>query len=71
MCEIWLGVQFVHHNMPKQHFLGFTLVGLDKRGRCVWKMLWMTVIWYTWKHRNEIIFKNRKCVVIQVFTLIQ
>jgi len=44
ICETWLGVQFVHHNMPKQHFLGFTLTGLDKRGRCVWKMLWMTMV---------------------------
>jgi len=71
MCETWLGVQLVHKNMPKQHFLGFTLAGMDKRERCVWRMLWMIVIWYTWKHMNEIIFKNRKCDVIGVCTSIQ
>jgi len=30
----------------------------------------MTVIWYTRKHINEIIFKNRTCDMIEEFALV-
>jgi len=38
---------------------------------CVENVMDDNGMWYIWKHKNEIIFKNRKCDVIEVLTLIQ
>ena len=29
------------------------------------------IIWNTWKHRNEVIFKNRKCDMLEVLAVTQ
>jgi len=33
--------------------------------------VWLTVILQIWKYRNDIIFKNRKCNIVEVFARMQ
>lgn len=36
-----------------------------------WKLVWFTTIWYLWKHRNAIIFKNSSPDVDEVINLVK
>jgi len=70
-CEVWLGLQLVHHSSAKSHFLGFGHSGGRKKGKKFWSTLWVLVLWVIWKHRNKIIFDNKMCDVGELFDTIQ
>jgi len=72
MCDKWFGVQNVHHFRVVEHFLVLMLLrwGVGK-GFCVGSLVWLILISHIWKHRNKIIFKNRKCDIQGVFALEQ
>jgi len=33
--------------------------------------VWFIMIWSIWKYRNDIILKNKSCVVLEIFALVQ
>jgi len=71
LCDKWVGIQNVHHNEAHSHWSGFELAGLGSKRNDVWRMVWMSIIWNTWKHKNEVIFRNRKCDVLEVLAVTQ
>jgi len=34
-------------------------------------IVWVIMIWSIWKHRNDIIFKDKSCDVLEIFALAQ
>jgi len=64
-------VQLVHHSHVKVHFLGFTLTRARWSLRHVWRIVWLTIIWQIWKYRNDILFKNMKCDIVEVYARVQ
>jgi len=62
LCDKWVGVQNVHHNEAHSHYLGFKLAGLGGKHNGVWRMVWMSIIWNIWKHKNDTIFKKIRSV---------
>jgi len=56
MCFSWLGINLVSHNELINHFEQFSCICFNKEGNKLWKSLWVSVIWFIWKHRNKVIF---------------
>jgi len=71
LCDSWIGVSLVHHNRAKDHFLGFDMLGLNSKENCVWRTVWVAILWGIWIHRNNYIFRNSKIDSEEVFTLVQ
>jgi len=59
MCDKWIGRQSVHRNTVREHFIAFELNHLNRKSNCIWRIVWLSVIWNVWIHRNNIVFKNR------------
>jgi len=51
------GVNFVHHNLTKEHFLSFNS-GTSRKGYGMGGIVWLIIIWYVWKDRNDIFFQK-------------
>jgi len=60
-------VQFVHHCSTKEHFLGFCAIRIGKTGTSVWRMLWLEIVSSIWKLKNDIVFKNKVCDIVNIF----
>ena len=45
LCDSWIGVSLVHHNRAKDHFLGFDMLGLNSKENCVWRTVWVAILW--------------------------
>ena len=71
ICDKWFGIQTVHHCTPIEHFLGFCHTGVVGKGFRMRGIVWLTIISLVWKHRNEIIFRNRVCDAVEVFAFTQ
>jgi len=71
MCDKWFGIQTIHHRRPIEHFLGFCHTGVVGKGFRMRGIVWLIIISLIWKHRNEIIFRNRVCDVVEVFAFAQ
>jgi len=71
MCDNWFGTNSVNHNLAKEHFLGFDKTEASRKGYGMWRIVSLIIVWYVWKHKNDIIFKNRKCDIQEVFVLVQ
>jgi len=69
MCDKWYGVYYVHHSRTAEHFLSFTGFEGSRKSLKVRGLVWLILIWNIWKHINVIIFKNRKCDIIEVFAM--
>jgi len=61
----------VHHNFEKEHLLGFHKTRVSKKGYGMWSTMCLIIVGYVWKYRNDIIFKNKKFDIQEIFTLIQ
>jgi len=61
----------VHQNIVREHFLAFELNILNRKGNCVWRIVWVAVIWNVWIHRNNIVFSNMVLDVLEIFTPVQ
>ena len=71
MSDAWACRAFVHCDNAIQHFeqIGFT--GLNYLGNCVWKCMWISIIWGIWNNRNMIIFNNAVVDPVEIFALAQ
>jgi len=45
LCDLWVAVQSVHHNGPKECFLSFEISSLNAKYNLVWKLVWMGLVW--------------------------
>jgi len=64
-------MNFVDHYMPMDHFLGFQLCRINRKGISVGKTVSMIIVWHSWKHRNNIIFNNKVFDSQELFSTIQ
>jgi len=55
----------------EEHFLGFDMLGCNRKGNYFWSVVWLAVVWIIWSHRNNILFRNRQPDVEEVFALVQ
>ena len=69
MCDLWVGLSSVHHNIVVSHFIRFELQGMNKNCNKLWRCIWVAIIWCIWNQRNNIIFRNARVDVDEVFTL--
>jgi hypothetical protein len=64
----WLGKSFPTSVEGWNHFLLFgDLVRLKKGGGRVNRLIWLSIMWSIWKHRNEVIFKGVNPDAIALF----
>jgi hypothetical protein len=54
----WLGLVFCLPHSPVSLFHCFMVEGGNKKRRQGMILIWCTVIWVIWRHRNRIIFEN-------------
>ena len=64
-----LGVNTMHHNKPCVNFQHFHLMQLNGKQNKSWKGMWLAIIWEIWKHRNIVIFKQRKVDPKEIFCM--
>jgi len=67
----WKGLSSMHHNKARDNFQDFHLVNLNSRQNIVWQGMWLAIIGEIWKHRNRVVFKQRKVDSIEIFGLAQ
>jgi len=67
LCDIWVGIQSVHHNNIMKHFLNFNLMELNDKQNKIWQGVWVGIVCMIWNHRNKIIFKQGKVDDEEVF----
>lgn len=70
-CYFWWGIASTLPANIKDHFLQHFNLFSSKTRAQVWKMVWFATIWYIWKHRNAIIFRNSSPDADEVFDLIK
>jgi len=66
-CGKWIGVQFVYHGNLMTYFMQFHLLNLNQKQNLVWKSLWIAIIWSIWNHRNNVVFKDERVDVEEIF----
>jgi len=44
MCDNWFELNFVYHCMPKDHFLGFRLCKINRKGISMGNTIWMIIV---------------------------
>jgi len=71
MTDVWVGRLFVHCDNATQHFEQIGFMDLNYVGNCVWKCMWIAIIWGIWNHRNRIIFNNGVVDPIEIFAMAQ
>ena len=71
MTDVWVGRAFVHCDNATQHFEQFGFMDLSYVGNCVWKCMWISIIWGIWNHRNRIIFNSAVVDPIEIFAMAQ
>jgi len=71
MCDSWIGVSSVHHNQARIHFQHFHMSSLNTRQNTMWKGMWLAIVGKIWRHRNEVIFKQKKVDTEEIFSLAQ
>jgi len=71
MCDSWIGVSSVHHNQARIHFQHFHLSSLNTRQNTIWKGMWLAIVGEIWRHKNEVIFKQKKVDTEDIFSLAQ
>jgi len=71
MSNVWAGRDFVHCDNVIQHFeqIGFT--DLNYSRNCVWKCMWIVIIWGIWNHKSRIIFNNAMVDPVKNFAFAQ
>ena len=71
MTDVWVGRAFVHCDNATQHFEQFDFMDLSYVDNCVWKCMWISIIWGIWNHRNKIIFNSGVVDPIEIFAMTQ
>lgn len=59
-CYAWLGVQTALPEDGTAHFLQHSGYHLCKKSREVWFLIWFTIVWSIWLHRNGILFRGEE-----------
>lgn len=70
-CYSWWGISSAFPKELKEHLSQHSGLFYNKFLAIVWRMVWFATIWYLWKHRNAIIFRDSGPDVEQVFELIK
>jgi len=68
MCDSWIRVSSVHHNQARIHF---HMSSLNTRQNTMWKGMGLAIVGKLWRHRNEVIFKQKKVDTEEIFSLAQ
>jgi len=66
-----VGLTSVHHNQPMVNFDQFCILELKTKQNLTWKWMWIAIIWGVWKHMNNIILKNEKSDIYEIWCLSQ
>lgn len=59
-CYSWWGIKSVFPRSMKDHLVQHSNLFVHKNLSMAWRMIWFATLWYTWKHRNDIIFRNSR-----------
>ena len=70
-CDNWLDISSVRHNDVLNHFRNFYVIGLGRKGNQVWKGVWVAITYEIWKHRNWIVFPDRRVDTVELFIVAQ
>jgi hypothetical protein len=63
----WLGIISVIHCDVSSHFNHFGFLGgVAKSKQHILQAIWFATVWEIWKERNNRVFNDRKCTIIQV-----
>ena len=71
MCDLWVKLSFVHHNIGASHFIQFELQDMNKNCNKLQQCMWVVIIWCIWNQRHNINFRNARVDADEVFTLAQ
>ena len=61
----------MHHSVLTNHFEEFPCLFFNKEANSLWKRLWVLVLWFIWKHRNNVIFNQTKMDAKEILTMAQ
>jgi len=61
----------VNHNTFLNHFDHFHYLSFNKEGNILWKIMWVSSIWFIWKHINKLVFNQAKVDAEEILTLAQ
>ncbi|KAL5175340.1 hypothetical protein HKD37_08G021565 [Glycine soja] len=59
-CYSWIGVASVVQVVPREHFLQHWYCECGRIDGQRWMVLWASVTWCIWRHRNNYIFNNKE-----------
>jgi len=71
LCSEWVGEPTVVHREGKSHFLQFNLNWATQEINRFWRCVWIAVVREIWKQRNQVIFKEGRADISEIFTLAQ
>ncbi|GAU10697.1 hypothetical protein TSUD_424260, partial [Trifolium subterraneum] len=57
--ESALCLEFVSPRDLLGHFEAFVGLGVDRKARNIFSLVWLAVVWSIWKSRNDVIFSGR------------
>jgi len=64
-----VGLSSIHYNIAASHFIYLELQGINKNRNKLLRCMWVAIIWCIWNQRNNIIFRNARVDIDEVFTL--
>jgi len=70
-CFRWIGIMFVQHKIPRDHFESFCLVQVNYKQNLVWKGVWAAIVSSIWDQRNRSIFKQDRVDTEEIFHMAQ
>jgi hypothetical protein len=63
----WIGVSSVLPLDVSSHFHQFSLLGgVARSRRLILQVIWFATVWEIWKERNNRVFTNKNCSILQV-----
>lgn len=69
MYSRWVEVTTFSQCQVKEHFKYFYLLDLTLKQNQTLKCMWVAVIWCIWNQRNEMVFRNDKDDVEEIFSI--
>ena len=70
-CDRWVGAVSVRNENIINHFINFYVIGQSRKANIVWKGMWLAIVREIWKHRNKVVFCNRRVDEVEIFAMAQ